>query len=43
METQGAGMEAQSGRVTAREVTSTTIEMATLIVSTLPLSHHPHG
>jgi putative aldouronate transport system permease protein len=38
MESQGAGMEAQSGRVTAKEVSSTTVQMATLIVSTLPIA-----
>jgi putative aldouronate transport system permease protein len=37
MESQGAGMEAQSGRVTAREVSATTVQMATLIVSTVPI------
>ncbi len=38
MESQGAGMEAQSGRVAAKEVSSTTVQMATLIVSTLPIA-----
>jgi putative aldouronate transport system permease protein len=37
MESQGAGMEVQSGRVSAREVSATTVQMATLIVSTLPI------
>lgn len=38
METQGAGMEARSGRVNAREVSATTIQMATLVVSTVPIA-----
>ena len=38
MESQGAGMEAQAGRVMAREVSATTVQMATLIVSTLPIA-----
>jgi putative aldouronate transport system permease protein len=38
MESQGAGMEAQAGRVMSRDVSSTTVQMATLIVSTLPIA-----
>ncbi|HET6487262.1 MAG TPA: carbohydrate ABC transporter permease [Spirochaetia bacterium] len=37
MESMGSAMEAQSGRVTEHEVSPTSIQMATLIVSTVPI------
>jgi len=37
MESMGSAMEAQSGRVTEHAVSPTSIQMATLIVSTLPI------
>ncbi len=37
MESMGSAMEAQSGRVSEREVSPTSIQMATLIVSTVPI------